>query len=50
MGKVDQPTTRVVSEPERFDQGETVLARAFRGELGTAFLCFLQGTYSQGFP
>jgi ferredoxin len=34
MGKVDQPTTRIVSEPERFDQGETVFARAFRGELG----------------
>lgn len=34
MAKVDQPTTRVVSEPERFDQGETVFARAFRGELG----------------
>ena len=34
MGKVDQPTTRVVGEQERFDQGETAFARAFRGELG----------------
>lgn len=34
MAKVDQPTTRVVSEPERFDQGEMAFARAFRGEMG----------------
>jgi len=34
MRKVDQPTTRVVGEQERFDQGETVFARAFRGDLG----------------
>lgn len=34
MGRVEQPTTRIVGEPERFDQGETAFARAFRGELG----------------
>ena len=34
MGKVDQLTTRVVGEQERFDQGETAFARSFRGELG----------------
>lgn len=34
MGRVDQPATRVVGEQERFDQGETAFARAFRGELG----------------